>query len=64
MVSLGQFMRQVTYLKPLKYLNITNKNKYINTLIGKINFVLQVEIDNKEFRKYLEHLKNNTIIMC
>ncbi len=57
-------MRQVTYLKPLKYLNITNKNKYINTLIGKINFVLQVEIDNKEFRKYLEHLKNNTIIMC
>ena len=64
MVSLGQFMSQVTYLKPLKYLNITNKNKYINTLIGKINFVLQVEIDNKEFRKYLEHLKNNTIIMC
>ena len=57
-------MSQVTYLKPLKYLNITNKNKYINTLIGKINFVLQVEIDNKEFRKYLEHLKNNTIIMC
>ena len=48
----------------LKYLNITNKNKYINTLIGKINFVLQVESDNKEFRKYLDHLKNNTIVIC
>ena len=64
MVSLGQFMRQVTYLKPLKYLNITNKNKYINTLIGKINFVLQVECDNKEFREYLDYLRNKDIVMC
>ena len=64
MVSLGQFMRQVTYLKPLKYLNITNKNKYINTLIGRINFVLQVESDNKEFREYLDYLRNNTCIIC
>ena len=57
-------MRQVTYLKPLKYLNITNKNKYINTLIGKINFVLQVECDNKEFREYLDYLRNKDIVMC
>lgn len=48
----------------LKYLNITNKNKYINTLIGRINFVLQVESDNKEFRKYLDYLRNNTCIIC
>lgn len=48
----------------LKYLNITNKNKYINTLIGKINFVLQVECDNKEFREYLDYLRNKDIVMC
>ena len=48
----------------LKYLNITNKNKYINTLIGKINFVLQVESDNKEFRKYLDYLRKKDIVMC
>ena len=48
----------------LKYLNITNKNKYFNTLIGKINFVLQVECDNKEFREYLDYLRNKDIVMC
>lgn len=49
----------------LKYINITNKNKYINTLIGKINFILQVESDNLEFKKYLIYLRkiiNNTYI--
>lgn len=42
----------------LKKLNIDNKNKYLHSLKGKVNFVLQVEDNNKEFKKYQIYLNN------
>ena len=42
----------------LKKLNIDNKNKYLHSLKGKVNFVLQVEDNNKEFKKYQIYIDN------
>ena len=33
-------------------LNITNKTKYLESLLGRINFVLSVDNSNTEFIKY------------
>lgn len=40
----------------LNRLNITNKNKYINSLKGKINYVLQIDSNNTEFLSYKEFI--------
>ncbi len=42
----------------LKKLNIDNKNKYLHSLKGKVNFVLQVENNNEEFKKYQIYIDN------
>ncbi len=38
----------------LKRLNISDSNKYLNSLLGKILYVLQINKDDKEFIKYKE----------
>ena len=54
--------QEVYYIKKwgidshLKKINSLNKKKYLNKLIGKINYVLQVEKDNLEFKEYLDFL--------
>lgn len=49
----------------LDYLKLSiSKDKYLNQLLGKINFVLQIDSSNKEFIEYKEYIlklkKNNT----
>lgn len=36
----------------LNRLNIKNSEKYLNSLLGRILFVLQVDPNNQEFRNY------------
>ncbi|MBE6154888.1 MAG: RNA-directed DNA polymerase [Firmicutes bacterium] len=42
----------------LKYINNTNKEKYINSLKGKINYCLNINPNNTEFQSYLKKLNN------
>ena len=42
----------------LSKLGVDNKNKYINSLKGRINFVLQIDKDNKEFIDYKKIVSN------
>lgn len=44
----------------LDKLNINNREEYLSTLYGKILFVLQIENNNKEFKKYKLIIKNLT----
>jgi RNA-directed DNA polymerase len=41
----------------------SNIQKYINRLIGKVNWVLQVEKENPEFQNYKGHLKEISSLM-
>ena len=46
----------------LKRINISDKNKYINSLYGKILYVLQINEDDKEFKNYkklINEIKSN-----
>lgn len=62
--------QQIYYIKKygleshMKYLKINEtKEKYLNKLLGKINFILQIDNTNKEFleyRKYLLTIKRNS----
>ena len=42
----------------LNRLNITCKEKYINSLKGRINYCLSIDKDNKEFKNYLIRINN------
>lgn len=58
------FIKKYGLISHLEHINSTiSKEKYLNQLIGKINFVIQVDNSNKEFigyKKYiLELIKNN-----
>ncbi len=54
--------QEVYYIKKwgidrhLKKIGCLDKKEYLNKLIGKINYVLQVEKDNLEFKEYLDFL--------
>ena len=56
--------QEVYYIKKyglsshLKKCNIINKNKYLNSLYGRINYILMVDSNNKEFQKYKEYILN------
>ena len=55
--------QEVYYIKKyglsshLKKLNIQDKDKYLNSLYGKISYVLQIDNDNKEFMSYKTIIK-------
>ena len=55
--------QEVYYIKKyglsshLKRLNIQDKDKYLNSLYGKISYVLQIDNDNKEFMSYKTIIK-------
>ena len=55
--------QEVYYIKKyglsshLKRLNIQDKDKYLNSLNGKISYVLQIDNDNKEFMSYKKIIK-------
>lgn len=42
----------------LKSVNLVNKNKYLTSLLGRINFVLQINKEDKEFNKYYKTIYN------
>ena len=44
----------------LNRINITNKKQYIDSLKGRILFVLNIDKDNKEFKEYLNIIKQLT----
>ena len=46
----------------LNKINIIDKQKYIQSLLGRINFVLQVDNKNKEFIEYKKYIKENKIL--
>lgn len=41
----------------LKKIKCVDKNNYLNKLTGRINYVLQIENNNQEFKNYLEFLR-------
>ena len=58
------FIKKYGLISHLEHINSSiSKEKYLNQLLGKINFVIQVDNTNKEFidyKKYiLELIKNN-----
>lgn len=53
------FIKKYGVESHLKYINYSNtKEFYLISLIGKINYVLQINSSDKEFLKYKKHLKN------
>lgn len=42
----------------LKFLNCNNKEKYLSSLYGKINYVLQINKNDKEFIEYRKYIKD------
>lgn len=52
------YIRKFGINSHIKKLKILNKKEYLNKLLGKINFVLQIENNNKEFMNYKLFLNN------
>lgn len=48
------YIKKYGILEHMKRNNIKDKNKYLNSLYGKINYVLQINNEDKEFVKYKE----------
>ncbi len=48
------YIKKYGILEHMKRNNINDKNKYLNSLYGKINYVLQINNEDKEFVKYKE----------
>lgn len=51
------YIKKYGFDEHLKFLKIDNKEKYINNLIGRINYCLQINKSDK-FKEYIQFLKN------
>lgn len=54
------FIKKYGITSHMNYLNLTiSKEKYLNQLLGRINFVLQIDDKNKEFIEYRKYILNS-----
>ena len=51
------YIKKYGFDEHLKFLKTDNKEKYINNLIGRINYCLQINKSDK-FKEYIQYLKN------
>lgn len=59
-----EIRKQIYYIKKfgikshLQFINLTDEYKYLTSLFGKINYVLQINKNDKEFLEYKNYIKN------